>query len=72
MKTAEYASIALHVLLFVAAATTISALVQFVLVGKVSMTVTFPASVGVALGSAYFAQRRKQKCDFGAKDDRPQ
>ncbi len=66
-KTSEYASIALHVLVFVVAASAISALVQFVLFGKVSMTVTLPASVGVALGSAYFAQRKKQKPDPGAK-----
>ncbi len=57
-KTAEYFYIAIHVVTFVVAASAISALVQFVLDGEVSMTVTLPASVAVALASAFLARRR--------------
>lgn len=57
-KINEYASIALHVILFVAAVA-ISALVQFILSGEVSMTVTLPASIAVALASTLLARRNR-------------
>lgn len=57
-KSAEYVCIAVHVVTFVIAAVAISALVQFVLSGQASITVTLPASIAVGLASAFLARRK--------------